>query len=691
MLRPMTRLLGPIFAKEMVEMARRKRYYLNRVIFGLGLLCALGIAWENAGWRFGYDRVPLLQDLANLAHEMFVLVASVQYIAVFVFVPPLLCGVVASEREAHTLDLLLTTQMSDREIVMGKLASRLCVVLLLMLSGLPVMNIIMLFGGVDPASVWRVQASTLLAMVYAGAHSIYFSSATRSPLGALVRTYWWMALWLLALPLLTVLIVELFGIRPNTPKAILVYGLVLVDPLFTFMASINPRGYQEFSRHIGTWFFPVTFVVPIAWSLFLMWRAVVRLRLAPKEYAVFRDISRWFRERRSESQRRRSERVEARGAQDWTGGDNPLWHRARLSHAYDRDGHLRKIQWAGWAVAIFFLWLVAMAEPRAFRNNDAAAAFMSVTWIVIALLTAVVSAGSLVGDRRRGFFDMVLTTPLEPQEIVDGTLLAVWQHLRHGYFLAWTLTIIFCLIHPMSFWNSLLSITTAMLFGLVITMLGVLCSLTARNVTAALVPTIAFPLLVCIGPPMLLGAVHEQAVPILRVATLLALGGAFAAVRRQVNVWTVAAWFTAVHFTFAGIGQSWSDGGHQNVVPILGMNPAALTILTVADELMREIGRTVYSDINGPNSTSYYLRRLLLGEWAYAHLVLACEWIALAGTFVWARWWTIRHFDQLVGRRDTRVYEGRDKKGRGELAGVAIAGEVGAGAGCLGAGEGDYD
>ena len=37
MLRFLSALLGPIFAKEMVEMSRRKRYYFNRVLYGLVL------------------------------------------------------------------------------------------------------------------------------------------------------------------------------------------------------------------------------------------------------------------------------------------------------------------------------------------------------------------------------------------------------------------------------------------------------------------------------------------------------------------------------------------------------------------------------------------------------------------------------------------------------------------------------
>ena len=39
--------------------------------------------------------------------------------------PMLICGVVSNERERSSLDLLLTTQLGDAEILWGKLASRL--------------------------------------------------------------------------------------------------------------------------------------------------------------------------------------------------------------------------------------------------------------------------------------------------------------------------------------------------------------------------------------------------------------------------------------------------------------------------------------------------------------------------------------------------------------------------------------
>src|SRR5690606_12011793 len=110
---------------------------------------------------------------------------------IFLFVPVFLCGCIASEREARTLDLLFTTSLSDREIVLGKLASRLVLGLQLLFCVLPVISIMQLFGGVDLKMALRAYAAMLFACIFAGANAIYFSSKSKSPLGAMVRAYWW--------------------------------------------------------------------------------------------------------------------------------------------------------------------------------------------------------------------------------------------------------------------------------------------------------------------------------------------------------------------------------------------------------------------------------------------------------------------------------------------------------------------
>src|SRR5262249_1186889 len=104
MLRVLAAFLGPTFAKEMVEIARRKRYYLNRVLYRLALLLALFMVWERYHWRMMFDGRNSIHLMAEIAESLFHAVSVVQYCAVFLFVPMFLCGVISSEREEQTLD-----------------------------------------------------------------------------------------------------------------------------------------------------------------------------------------------------------------------------------------------------------------------------------------------------------------------------------------------------------------------------------------------------------------------------------------------------------------------------------------------------------------------------------------------------------------------------------------------------------
>ena len=236
MYRLFSELFGPIFAKEMIEMSRRRRYFVNRVLYTAALLLVLFVVYQENHWRILHT--PGIQMMARLARELFDGVCIQQYVAVYLFVPVFVCAVIAGEREANTLELLFTTSLDDHQIVLGKLASRLAVVTALILSALPVFGLIRLFGGIDFGCLVRVEAATILAMVYTGAHAMYFSVHSRSPIGALVRTYWWMGLWLLVLPVVLALVLELLDGDDDW-----VIYLVYVNPTFLLPPAVFPDAY----------------------------------------------------------------------------------------------------------------------------------------------------------------------------------------------------------------------------------------------------------------------------------------------------------------------------------------------------------------------------------------------------------------------------------------------------------------
>jgi ABC-type transport system involved in multi-copper enzyme maturation permease subunit len=286
MLRLLGLFLGPMFAKEMVEMSRRKRYYFNRILYGCVLLLTLFIVWEEYRWRLGQGGRASIRAQAQMAEHFFNAVICIQFSAVFLFVPLFLCGVVSSEREEHTLDLILTTQLSDREIVLGKLTSRMAALVFLILSGLPVLSLIMFFGGIDPVCLALTTLATLAALLFTSAHAIYFSTITKSPTGALVRTYWWLLVELIILPYAICLPIAAFVhefARPirDTVLAWMSGVLLFTNPIGPFVVALNPYLYNEIESYasgivgddLAEWFFPSLLLLPALWSLFLLRRS----------------------------------------------------------------------------------------------------------------------------------------------------------------------------------------------------------------------------------------------------------------------------------------------------------------------------------------------------------------------------------------------------------------------------------
>ncbi len=635
MLHWMTALLGPIFAKEMVEMARRKRYYFNRVLFGAALLFTLYTIWESYHWRVQYNGGVNsglnYRLMARMAEDLFLAVSWVQFGAVFLFVPVFLCGVVAAEREEHTLDLLFTTDLTDREIVLGKLFSRVTALVLLILSALPVMSLIMLFGGIDPQALGRALAATLVAVLYAGAHAIYFSTTTKSPLGALVRTYWWMALWLCGVPLTVgLLVTALYRGRMLGQFGMYCLGsLPFLNPIGAFVTAIVAPAYNQMLSLLGPWFFPLTFVLPASWSMFLIWRAVRRLRRDPTPSLFSRLSSELLaltdpRDRkRAEVQRRR------RVGRTWFGlrVRNPFWLRARQARVYDREGHIGRIQWAAWLVAFFFIGLVTMAHAHGLTHRDAAMTFLIPTWLAVVVLAALLSGMSLVGDRRRGFLDLVLTTPLTGKEIFDGTLLGVWQHLRRIYWLPWVLGLFFCFTGATAPGWFLASALVVTLSGAVLLVHGTVCALMARTMTPALVLTFLFPVLVLVGFPLMVAIFREAAGIVIFFLALAVRAGTAYLVRRRAEPVVVACHFIATHVVLVMFFTWLTLKGQSHKEDVWAFYPV-YWLVTLLDQHPQQI----FSHAT---------------PW---ELVFGFYLVGLTVNLVWARWWAVRNFDRLVGR-----------------------------------------
>ncbi len=188
-------LVGPLFFWDVVRLARRGRGTALRIVYGAGLLIALGAVYAaHFGTRnlvtfsteSNWVSIAAQADFAGaFAHTLML----AQNVAVLALVPAYLGGAIAEEKEKKTLDLLFTTELSDREIVLGKMLGRLLHVGGVLLAALPVLALAQLWGGVDVTVLVANFVVTGLTVLSVGGVCMVCSALTKTTLSALVLSY----------------------------------------------------------------------------------------------------------------------------------------------------------------------------------------------------------------------------------------------------------------------------------------------------------------------------------------------------------------------------------------------------------------------------------------------------------------------------------------------------------------------
>ncbi len=114
---------------------------------------------------------------------------AAQFGLITLIAPALTAGAISGERERQTLDILLSTTLNHRSIILGKLFSSLSQIILLIVSSIPIFSIIFLYGGIGIAGLLQVFLFYILLAVTLGSVGIFFSTFIKKSTAANVLTY----------------------------------------------------------------------------------------------------------------------------------------------------------------------------------------------------------------------------------------------------------------------------------------------------------------------------------------------------------------------------------------------------------------------------------------------------------------------------------------------------------------------
>lgn len=202
--------LGPVFAYDLLRLARRARFFILRFAFALLVFAALFLchlafqervrmraaggvvvrgAFYSSNLARGNVQQAMAREMANFGLAFFAFFLLMEFGLILLAAPAIVAGSVVEEKQRQTLEYLLATDLTNREIVVGKLLSRLLTLGCMVLAGYPILAGTYLLGGVDPELLLLSLPMCLATMLSASGISLYFSVKARRLRGALGAAY----------------------------------------------------------------------------------------------------------------------------------------------------------------------------------------------------------------------------------------------------------------------------------------------------------------------------------------------------------------------------------------------------------------------------------------------------------------------------------------------------------------------
>lgn len=158
-------IVGPVFSREALTAPRRPRFYAVRALLVAALLGIVLTAWQVV---VGSQLVSGPGDLARFGAVVFALLTPLILTVCLLFSALLSAAAVSQEKDRKTLLLLLLTELTNSELVLGKLLASLLTVMVVIAAIVPLLLAVGWLGGVSVAQIGRATAVIAASSLAAG-------------------------------------------------------------------------------------------------------------------------------------------------------------------------------------------------------------------------------------------------------------------------------------------------------------------------------------------------------------------------------------------------------------------------------------------------------------------------------------------------------------------------------------------
>ena len=392
------RLDWPLLGKELLEQAAQKRMYVIRVAYALLLFSAFCLYYFRS---LSHGSMRALGG----GFLPFIFLMSIQFTAIFLFLPPLMAGAIAQEKERDTLGLLFLTDLRPWELVLQKYIGRLIPMLTLQFLSLPLLAVTYSLGGVSVSMLCVSAATLFLTCLAVGAVALECSAHEASTVQALIRCWgfcfgfallgWkgvsrsWFA----------------FGMSFSSVFSICYFAAAFLVPTFVFLLrakhNLEARAFIQRRNPFGQQFKQLDQY----WKdLRKLTRAILRKR-DPEALALANDVLR---------------------KELGTAADQHAWSLGGFLVARMQVPALLSIAIIVGAIVFIFLFFGMLLDPKSTPFPVIIGCF----WLLALLTIPIQSANSVASERMNERLGAILTTPLTSREILEEWLAPVQRWIQ---------------------------------------------------------------------------------------------------------------------------------------------------------------------------------------------------------------------------------------------------------------------
>jgi len=403
---PRLRLDWPLLGKELLEQAARKQMYVIRVAYALVLFGAFCVYYTRH-----LASGPVLAMGGGLGPFSFLVTA--QLAAIFLFLPPLMAGAVAQEKERETLGLLFLTDLSPWELILQKYVGRLIPMLTLLFLSLPLLAVAYSLGGVSAGMLYSSAATLFLTCLWVGALALECSAHEATTFQALVRCWGICLAFAMCCSMGPFSFLLRSPMRYGPPSGLLFFvvpmffttaGYVLMTLLFLLRAKqiLETRAFVQRRNPFGHQF-----------------------KQLDQYWKDLRKLLRAILRKRDQEAHADAEQIVRRGLGAL--GDQRAWSLGGFLMA-----RMQIPTVLSFAIIFGFIALIALIANVALDPKSGGAFFVVIAglWILALLTVPIQSANAVASERINERLGPILTTPLTAREILDEWLAPIGRWIQ---------------------------------------------------------------------------------------------------------------------------------------------------------------------------------------------------------------------------------------------------------------------